>query len=86
VTTSENGKVWLAQISLILFGIFLLQGFATFIRAYSFSIAGERIVANLRRQLFNSTICQDIAFFDKTKTGELLNRLASDTVRIVKKN
>lgn len=30
-------------------------------------------------QLFSSIIKQDIGFFDKSRTGELTNRLASDT-------
>ena len=33
----------------------------------------------LREQLFGSIIRQEIAFFDKTKTGELINRLSTDT-------
>ncbi len=44
-----------------------------------FSITGERIVARLRADLFARLMDQDIAFFDEKKTGELTNRLASDT-------
>ena len=33
----------------------------------------------MREKLFGSIIKQDIAFFDKTKTGELINRLSTDT-------
>lgn len=35
----------------------------------------------LRKQLFKSIVVQEIAFFDESKTGELLNRLSSDCVR-----
>ncbi|RME51641.1 MAG: ATP-binding cassette domain-containing protein, partial [Deltaproteobacteria bacterium] len=44
-----------------------------------FTVAGERIVTRLRRDLFSRIMIQDIAFFDGQRTGELINRLASDT-------
>jgi ABC-type multidrug transport system fused ATPase/permease subunit len=47
-------------ISIILFGLFLLQGLTTFLRGYCFGIAGERVVMNLRKQLFSSIIKQGI--------------------------
>lgn len=42
-------------------------------------IAGERIVARLRTSLYSSILKQEIAFFDATKSGELVSRLGSDT-------
>ena len=33
----------------------------------------------LREKLFKSVTSQEIAFFDKTRTGELVNRLSTDT-------
>ncbi|KAE8700019.1 ABC transporter B family member 27 [Hibiscus syriacus] len=47
-------------------------------QAWLFSCAGERIVARLRLNLFSHLIHQEIAFFDATSTGELLNRLSED--------
>jgi ABC-type multidrug transport system fused ATPase/permease subunit len=38
-------------------------------------------VAKLRKDLFRAIAIQDVSFFDSTRTGELTNRLASDTVR-----
>ncbi len=59
--------------------IFALQGVAGASRYILFTTAGERIVARLRRDLYASILRQEIAFFDARSTGELLNRLASDT-------
>ena len=39
---------------------------------------GQRITKTLREGVFSSIIAQEIAFFDETRTGELINRLASD--------
>ncbi len=65
--------------ALAMLGIFVVQGVATALRSYLFTVAGERIVADLRRQLYDHVISQEIGFFDETRTGELVSRLASDT-------
>ncbi|KAI9381136.1 hypothetical protein POPTR_015G059800v4 [Populus trichocarpa] len=49
------------------------------LRAWLFSSTSERVVARLRKNLFNHLINQEIAFFDVTRTGELLSRLSEDT-------
>lgn len=44
--------------------------------------AGQQIVRNLRESLFSSILRQEVGFFDKNRTGELINRLSSDTARV----
>lgn len=39
---------------------------------------GERVATNLRKDLFKSIVMQDIAFFDKNRSGEIISRLTSD--------
>ncbi len=43
------------------------------------AFAGERVIFRLRHRLFQSVTNQEIAFFDKRGTGELVNRLSGDT-------
>lgn len=43
---------------------------------------GQRIIRQLREMLFKSVVAQEIGFFDKTSTGELINRLSTDTSKI----
>jgi ATP-binding cassette subfamily B protein len=59
--------------------LFFLQAVFATLRAWLFTVAGERIVAHLRGRLYQAIVTKDIAFFDREKTGELTNRLASDT-------
>ncbi|CAG5126308.1 unnamed protein product [Candidula unifasciata] len=59
--------------------VFLIGGLANFGRVYSLHLASQRMVKRLREQLFSRIMRQEIAFFDKTKTGELVNRLSTDT-------
>jgi len=68
--------------ALFMVGAALLQAGSIGARAYLFSTAGERIVADLREQLYKSLLDQEIAFFDERRTGELTSRLGSDTATI----
>lgn len=51
---------------------------------YKSFILGQRIVKRLRHKLFSSIMVQETAFFDRNKTGELINRLSADTVLVGK--
>ena len=65
--------------SLLLLGLFALGAVFGAARSWLFTVAGERVVARLRQQLYESIIRQEVGFFDQRRTGELTNRLASDT-------
>jgi ABC-type multidrug transport system fused ATPase/permease subunit len=76
--TYEAGMSRLNE-SIVLMGIiFVASGVFTVLRTAMFSIAGERVSARLRVQLFHSLCSQDIAFYDSARSGELINRLSSD--------
>nr|QNH67877.1 ATP-binding cassette transporter subfamily B member 10-like protein [Brachionus rotundiformis] len=62
-----------------LLGIYLIGSLASGIRSWLFEVAGQRVVARLRRQVFNAIIKSDITFFDTSRTGELTSRISSDT-------
>ncbi|KAM4771659.1 ATP-binding cassette sub-family B member 10, mitochondrial isoform 1-T1 [Rhinophrynus dorsalis] len=60
--------------------IFLCGAGANATRIYLMQTSGQRIVQKLRSSLFSSILKQEVGFFDKTRTGELINRLSSDTI------
>jgi ATP-binding cassette subfamily B protein len=51
-------------------------------RYYLVMTLGERIVADLRRDVFAHLISLSTAFFDSARSGELISRLTSDTTQI----
>eukprot|EP00357_Protocruzia_adherens_P026430 CAMPEP_0115038490 /NCGR_PEP_ID=MMETSP0216-20121206/43440_1 /TAXON_ID=223996 /ORGANISM="Protocruzia adherens, Strain Boccale" /LENGTH=662 /DNA_ID=CAMNT_0002418901 /DNA_START=317 /DNA_END=2301 /DNA_ORIENTATION=- len=61
------------------FQITILGAVALAIRGFLYNLAGERIVVEIRQDLYNAVIQKDIAYFDKIKSGDLTNRLSSDT-------
>ncbi|XP_017048131.1 ATP-binding cassette sub-family B member 10, mitochondrial [Drosophila ficusphila] len=72
----------LGEYSLLLFGIFVVGGFANFARVHLFGNASLRIVRNLRARLYRSMLMQEVGWFDTKGTGELINRLSNDTMMV----
>ncbi|GAY61541.1 hypothetical protein CUMW_210740 [Citrus unshiu] len=80
--TPEQKAEALAAVRSTILSIFLIVivgSVCTALRAWLFSSASERVVARLRKNLFSHLINQEIAFYDVTRTGELLSRLSEDT-------
>ena len=78
ITATGDGSQ-LNQAVLALLALFIISGTAGAARMYWFTVAGERIVLGLRKHLFAALIAREVAFFDSRRTGELINRLSSDT-------
>jgi ATP-binding cassette subfamily B protein len=71
------------QRAALLLGILaVLQGAAVAGRHLLFSLAGERGVRRVRDRLYRSLLAQEIAFFDGSRTGELVSRLGTDCASI----
>lgn len=62
----------------LLVTLYAVQSVATFAYISLLSSVGERLAARMKTALFSSIIEQDLAFFDKERTGELIDRLTSD--------
>ena len=57
-------------------------GIVSALRFYFISYLGERVVADLRRNVFDHLLSLSPAFFATTRTGEVLSRLTTDTTLI----
>ncbi|MBO9663460.1 ABC transporter transmembrane domain-containing protein [Dokdonella sp.] len=62
-----------------LFGVAAVLAIATAARFFFVSLLGERVAADLRRRLYDHLLTLDQAFFERTRSGELVSRLAADT-------
>ncbi len=62
-----------------LLGIIVILALATYGRFYLVSWIGEKVVADIRRDVFNHVLKLSPAFFEVTRTGEVLSRLTTDT-------
>ncbi|CAF3723184.1 unnamed protein product [Adineta steineri] len=77
-SSSIDIKQMLSKPTYKLIELYIYQSIATFEYITLLSIAGERMAAAIRRDLFHNVLKLDMEFFDRTKTGEIMDRLTSD--------
>ncbi len=64
-------------------GIAALLALGTALRYYLVTRLGERVVADIRKAVFDRMIGMSPAFFEKIMTGEVLSRITTDTTLIL---
>ena len=75
----ERSEGMLDRIAAGLAVLFVIQAVMTFVHHYLLGAAGERVIAQLRRDLFEHLLSLPPAFFAERRTGELTSRLGTDT-------
>ena len=66
----------------IIVGIGLIKGAAYLGQFYMMGMLGQRVVARVRRELLESLLTQDVAFFGAARTGDLLSRFTADVAQV----
>ncbi len=79
---SAEGVELIDNYFLVMVAVAALLAVASAMRYYLVTTLGERIVADLRAQVFGHLTALSPAFFDRSQSGELLSRLTADTTQI----
>jgi ATP-binding cassette subfamily B protein len=79
--TSEGANLINSYFS-VMIGVVGVLALASAMRFYLVTTLGERIVADLRSEVFGHLTSLSSAFFDEAKTGEMVSRLTADTTQI----
>lgn len=79
---AEQDSASLNRNTLILVAVFAAGSFFVFIRHYQMSWVGERVVADLRRQVHRHLLTMTQRYFHQNRTGELLSRQSDDATRL----
>ena len=80
---SSGNLVLLDQYFGAAMGIAALLALGTGVRYYFVTRLGERVVADIRRALFDRVVGMSPAYFEKLMTGEVLSRITTDTTLIL---
>jgi len=67
---------------LALFAVVAIMAIATAGRFYLVSWIGERVVTDIRRDIFAHVVALDPGFYDRTRSAEILSRITTDTAII----
>ncbi|XWX05286.1 ABC transporter transmembrane domain-containing protein [Aggregatilineales bacterium SYSU G02658] len=74
----ERNRELLDTITLVLLGVFVVRSIAEFVQNYNISYIGERIVTDLREELYGHLQTLSLSFFTERRVGELVSRISSD--------
>jgi ATP-binding cassette subfamily B protein len=78
-----SNAVLLDQYFVAALGIAALLALGTAMRYYLVTRLGERVVADIRKAVFDRTIGMSPAFFERLLTGEVLSRITTDTTLVL---
>jgi ATP-binding cassette, subfamily B, bacterial len=79
---SPEGIAMINSYFSVMIAVVAVLALASASRFYLVMTIGERIVADLRRDVFAHLISLSPAFFDSARSGELISRLTADTTQI----
>ena len=79
---TARGLALIDNYFLVMIGVGAVLALASALRYYLVTTLGERIVADLRGDVFAHVTSLSAAFFDEARTGEVISRLTADTTQI----
>jgi ABC transporter fused permease/ATP-binding protein len=79
---AEQDAASLNRNTIVLVVVFALGSVFVFIRHYLMSWVGERVVADLRREVHRHLLTMTQRYFHDNRTGELLSRQSDDATRL----
>jgi ATP-binding cassette, subfamily B, bacterial len=79
---TARGLALINSYFLVMIGVAAVLALASALRYYLVTTLGERIVADLRGDVFAHLTSLSSAFFDEARTGEMVSRLTADTTQI----
>ncbi len=78
----ENGKYGALSLPLIIVGIFVVRGVLGFCADYAMSWVSNKIVLDLRDDMFRRLVQLPTSFFDNQSSGVVMSRIAYDVVGV----
>lgn len=79
---SGENREFIYLIPLAVIGIYLIKGTAYYGQAYLMGWIGQRVIYDLRDQIYSRLTEQSLGFFVHRKTGELLARISYDVTLV----
>ena len=78
----NRNRTMLALVALSLVGVHVVHYGLAGIRGYMLRICGNKIVSNIRCEVYEKAQHLPMRFYDKTSTGAVINRISGDTATL----
>ncbi len=72
----------LAAVAIGLIGLYLIKGLGSYFSGYLMEDVGQRVVMDVRDQLYSHILGQSASFFAQNTTGQLLSRVSNDVGQV----
>jgi subfamily B ATP-binding cassette protein MsbA len=69
-------------VTLMVFGVFLFKGIATYMESVFMTFVGQRIVTDIQKDLFSHLMKADFAYFHKNPSGQLISHFINDVAKL----
>ncbi len=76
---SKGNSELLNQSFYVIYGVIFVLALATYARYSLVSWVGEKVVADIRNDIYQNIVRLHTGYFETTRTGELMSRLTTDT-------
>ncbi len=70
-------------VPLAIIGLFVVRGLATYLATYSVSWVGNRVVMDLRSEMFGKLLVLPTAYYDDRSSGNLISKLTYDVQQVM---
>ena len=81
-TFVHKDQAMMRIVPLVIILIFLVRGIATFIGTLAISWVGNKLVMDLREEMFRKLLCLPTGYYDEHATGSLLSKLTFDVTQV----
>jgi ATP-binding cassette, subfamily B, bacterial MsbA len=71
-----------SRIAWAIVGVYLLKGIGSYVSSYLMADVGQRVVMDLRNELYRHILNQSASFFAHGATGRLLSRISNDVGQV----
>lgn len=76
---TPGNQTVLTQALWVVIGVIVIGSLSTYVRFYLMVWLGERVSADIRKDLFNHLVTLSPGFYAQSRTGEIISRFTSDT-------
>jgi subfamily B ATP-binding cassette protein MsbA len=81
-TFVEKDRALLSWLPLLIVGLFVTRGVATFISGYCIQWVAQKLVVDLRNAMFGALVRLPTAYYDSTTTGSLVSRFTYSVTQV----
>lgn len=75
-------RQYLGQVAAAILGAYLFKGLGAYVSAYLMTDVGQRVVRDVRNDLYMHVLGQSAGFFSRHTTGGLMSRVTNDVLQV----